>query len=140
MKEIVLPSGRILRISQIPFADAKALYQAILSEVKDIKVDSGTQITSIFKDLFCVGFSSPKIEACLNKCMSRCTYGNGGEGDLRIDKDTFEDLQAREDYSDVCMEVTKEVVSPFGKSLFAAYSRILKEMGSDLTSRPQTTT
>lgn len=126
-KEILLPSGATLKIRPAPFAEAKALYQALLAEVKEIKIESETAMVSIFKDIFCAGFSSQKIEKELEKCLARCTY-NGGNGDMKIDKDTFEPMSAREDYTLVCMEVAKENIAPFAKSLYAEYSRILKEM------------
>ncbi len=124
MKEVKLPSGAVLKIGNTPFATSKALYQAILKEAKGVAVSSKTELSSLYKDLFCIGFSSPEIEACLWECFKRCTY-NAGNGDFRIDESTFEPVAARQDYVAVCVEVAKESVYPFGKDLFAKWSTIL---------------
>ncbi len=120
MKEIKLPSGAVLKITPSPFSDSRALYQAILKEAKDIPINSKVDMAAVYKDLFCIGFSSPEIEKCLWACFQRCTY-NAGNGDLRIDEKTFEPVERRDDYMKVCMEVTKENVLPFVKSLYAMW-------------------
>lgn len=114
------PSGAELKIHVAPFVDSKNLYQALLRELRDIKVDPSLALGTLYKELFCIGFSSLAIEACLWKCFERCIY-NG----LKVDKDTFESLEARDDYMVVCMEVAKDNVAPFGKSLYAEYVRML---------------
>lgn len=123
-KEVTLPSGAILKIAPATFAESKALYQAMLEEAVHINIGSQGELGNVFKDLFCMGFASKKIEACLEACFKKCIY-NDGKGDLKIDKDTFEPVSAREDYLTVCMEVAKENVSPFMKSLYAEYRRVL---------------
>ena len=124
LKEVKLPSGAILKIQAAPFAEAKALHQAILEEAKGVHVGTTAELGNIFKDLFCIGFASKKIEACLWACFPKCIYSSE-KGDLKIDKDTFEPIEAREDYLTVCMEVAQENVAPFMKSLYAEYCRIL---------------
>ena len=121
MREIKLPSGAILKVSPAKFEDSKALYQSVLEELKMISFNSKTELGLIYKDLFCAGFSSKKIELCLWECMKKCTYNNGKTGDLKIDQDTFEPVSARDDYIKVCMEVAKENIDPFVKSLYAEY-------------------
>ena len=129
MKEIKLPSGALLKITPSPFSDAKALYQAVLEDLRGLAMDSQTDMAALYKDLFCIGFSSKRIEVCLWECFKRCTY-NGGNGDLKIDKDTFEPISARDDYWTVCMEVAKENIHPFAKSLYAEYGHILATLKS----------
>ena len=124
-KEIKLPSGSTLVISLPPFAEAKELFQAILEEVKDLKLDPKTEMDiNFFKDIFCAGFSSKKIEKALNACMKRCTYN-----DLKMDENTFEDEKAREDYLSVVYEIIKEVISPFMKTLTALLPLAVAAMG-----------
>lgn len=130
MREVKLPSGAVLKITPAPFADAKALYQALLKEAQGVEIHSKMEMTNLYKELFCRGFSSPEVEKCLWKCLERCTY-NGGNGDLRVSNDTFEPVSARDDYMSVCMEVAKENVLPFVKSLYAEYQRILAMMPED---------
>ena len=121
MKEVKLQSGKVLHITMAPFADSKALYQAILEEAKGLSLDPNAEIdANLFKDLFCTALSSKKIEECLWKCMERVTYNK-----LKVTQDTFEDVEARGDYIEACVEVAKENVFPFMKSLYAKYGRAL---------------
>lgn len=129
MREFNCPSGATLKINPAPFADAKNLYQALLRELRMVEIDQKREMASLYKDLFCIGFSSPEIESCLWKCFERCTYNSNG-ADLKIDKDSFEPVQCREDYLSVCMEVTKENVNPFMKALFAEYKLISETIES----------
>lgn len=128
MTEVDLPSGAKLRIQPAPFKDSRALYQAILEEAKVLKLDPKTEIdVNLFKDLFCVGVSSKKIESCLWECMKVVRYN-----ELKIDADTFEKVEAREDYLTVCFEVAKENVLPFMKNLYAKYAPMLGVLKSSL--------
>jgi hypothetical protein len=121
---IKLPSGAKLEITLAPFADGKALYQAILDEAKGIKLNPQDEIdTNMWKDLMCVAFSSKKIEKEIENCFKRCLY-NG----KKIDADTFEPEEARQDYLEACVEVVKANVLPFVKSLYVKYSHILEAL------------
>jgi hypothetical protein len=127
-KKITLPSGAELLITLAPFSDSKALYQAILEEVKSMQLHSTQEIdVNLFKDLFCAGFSSKKIEAALYKCFERCLYG-----DLKINADSFEKAEARQDYMKVCVEVAKENVLPFVKGLSVEFSTVFQAIVGDL--------
>lgn len=123
MREVKLPSGAVLKIAPSPFVISRALYQALLKELKDVSITTKTEMASLWKDLFCIGFSSPAIETCLWKCFERCTYDSGA-GHMKIDDQTFEPVIRRDDYMKVCVEVTKENVLPFAKSLYAEYQSL----------------
>lgn len=121
-----LPSGAELEVKLAPFEDSRALWSALLEEARSIKADPNTEIdVNLFKDMFCTAFSSKKIEACLWKCMQRCLYKDQ-RGDLKVDKDTFEPEEARQDYMTACFEVAKANCSPFLKTLAQSYSQILE--------------
>lgn len=139
MRELDLPSGAILKITPAPFKDAKALYQAMLVELRHISVPSNGEVGALFKDLFCAGFSSKAVESCLNECFKRCTY-NTGAGDFKIDDSSFEPVERREDYMKVCVEVAKDNVGPFGKSLFAEFKQGMSMAEGILKSSQQKTT
>lgn len=130
MREVELPSGAMLKITPAPFSDSKALYQAVLSELKDVSLGSKTEFGDLYKTLFCVGFSSKTIERCLWECFKRCTHN-----DVRITLDTFEPLECRDDYMKVCIEVAKDNIGPFGKSLFAEYQHALSMIESTQKSK-----
>lgn len=121
MREVKLPSGSILKIGVAPFADSKNLYQALLRELRGVKIESKAEISSVIKDLFCSGFSSAEVDACMKPCLARCTVD-----DLKIDNDTFEPVSARQDFMPVYMEVAKENVSPFLNSLYAEFKQFIQ--------------
>lgn len=118
---IKLPSGAELLVTMAPFAESKALYQALLEEAKGLKLDAEAEVdVNLFKDIFCTSYSSKKIEAALAPCLARAAY-NG----VKIDKETFEPESAREDYMTVIFEVVKANCSPFLKALTQQYSQLL---------------
>jgi hypothetical protein len=128
MKEVKVPSGAELKITLAPFSESKALFQAVTEEVKSLKLDPNAEVdVNFWKDIFCLGISSKRIEQALEPCLKRSTY-NG----LKIDKDTFESPESREDYLTVCYEVAKENLLPFTKSLYAQYAPILEKLKSGL--------
>jgi len=131
MKEIDLPSGAKLKITLAPFADSRELYQAMLEEMKLIDFKSTMQFSEIMKEIICYAFSSKRLESCLEKCFKKCLY-NSGNGDLKIDKDTFEPAEARDDYLTVCLEVAKENIMPFTKSLYAKFQPVIEKIKKDL--------
>jgi hypothetical protein len=135
MREMKLPSGAVLKIKAAPWAEAKALYKAVLKEMREVEIKGKTDVLEMYKNLFCTGFSSDEIDSCLSVCMKRCTYN-----DLKIDQDTFEKEEAREDYVTVCVEIAKENVLPFLKSLYAEFQRISAEIEGNQASRPAMTT
>lgn len=124
--EIELESKSKLLITLAPFKDAKELYQAVLEELKALKLDPQAEIdANFYKDLFCAGLSSKKIEAALWQCMKRCAYK--GE---KITDDTFEDEKAREDYIPICFHVMEQNIKPFTKALSQQYKTILQRMNT----------
>jgi hypothetical protein len=135
IRTVKLPSGAELTVQPAPFADSKALYQAALDELKAMKLDPSDEVgVNLYKDLFCIGFSSKKIELALNECLKRCLY-NGS----KITAETWEPVEARQDYWQTCIEVAKENIDPFAKSLLSEYGHVLAMLQTDLTSRQTTT-
>lgn len=135
MKEVTLPSGKILRIDLAPFADSKALYQAVLEELRTVPMRDEDEIgVNMLKDLFCTGLSSKRVDKALEKCLARCLYDN-----TKITDEIWEPEEARGDYMKVLLEVAKENIVPFVKSLSAEFSLIRGLLRSDLALRPKTT-
>lgn len=127
MKEVKLPSGRLLKVQVAPFADSKALYMALLEEAKGLKLDPHAEVdANFFKDIFCVGFSSKKIEACINKCSERALID-----DSKISPDSFEQVEHRDDYITTIFEIAQENIQPFMKSLSASFGNIARMIQSD---------
>jgi hypothetical protein len=121
MKEVNLPSGKILRVGLAPFADSKALYQSILIELKGIKAEAKQEIdTNFIKDILCSILSSGNVDRTISKCMDRCLYGG-----LKIDAQTFEPEENRQDYIIVLQEVAWSNIEPFLKGLSVPLKDIL---------------
>lgn len=130
-----LPSGAELKVTLSPFAISRDLYQSILEEAKGLRLDPKSEVdVNLFKDIFCSALSSKKIESCTWECLKRATY-NG----LKVDGDTFEKEEARQDYIPACYEVARANVMPFMKGLSAEFSPILEQVKNSLGSRPLTT-
>ncbi len=128
-KVVKLDSGRELEITLAPYEESLNLFQGIMEEVKQLKLDPNADFDINFlKDLFCAFVSSKKVQSLLAPCMKRVIY-NGGP----IDKNTFESVEAREDYVPICFEVTKENVLPFTKSLYVQYGGLVEKLRTALT-------
>ena len=124
MRMVDLPSGKKMGIDIAPFADSKALWQAMLEELKGLRLDPDASVdVNFIKDIFCSGIASKKVEACLWECFKRVLYN-----DSKITKDTFESVEAREDYLDICFEVAKENIMPFTKNLSAKYQAVFRTL------------
>lgn len=127
-REVKLPSGATLQITVASFSESKALYMAVADEMKGLRLDPKAQVdVNFWKDLFMTGIASAKIEAALQPCMKRSLYNSA-----RIGGDTFEPVEARDDYFQVCYEVAKENIAPFTKSLYAQYAGILEKVQAAL--------
>ena len=133
IREVELPSGAKLVIQLAPWAESKALWQAMAAELRDVQMSSDMEITAWLKDVMCAVIASASVEAALEKCLRRCRYN-----DMRIDKDTFEPADRRSDYMKVCVEVAKDNVGPFMKNLFADFKQAMSIIGSFQQSTPPT--
>lgn len=127
MKSVTLPSGSKLDISVSEFKVSKALYQAICEEAKGVQINSAAEVANLSKDLVCTLLSSKKVESALDECMKRVVYNN-----RKVDQDTWEPVEAREDYFQACYEVAKENIEPFLKPLMQKYSPIVEKLKSSL--------
>lgn len=117
LHEIKLPSGAMLRVNLASFADSKELFQSFLEEAQkvrfDFTLDSEVNL-DMFKDIIFIGLSSKKIERALWECMKVALYN-----DKKINEETFESEEARQDYLPVVFEVARLNIAPFTKNLFA---------------------
>jgi hypothetical protein len=119
-----LPSGVELTVTLAPFAESKALLDAILEEARGLRLDPKAEVdANLWKDCFCVFVSSQRVQAALEPCMRRAAYGG-----VAIHAETFEPEAARDDYLPVCYEVAKVNITPFTKSLYARFSHLLEAL------------
>jgi hypothetical protein len=124
MKEVKLPSGSVLKIGNIPFELANNLKKVVLKELNHLNVKTDIQVMELCKNYICMTFSSDEVEKCLWECFKKCSY-DCGKGELKIDKDSFESAQAREDFTAIQIAVAEECLFPFLKSLYALSLRLL---------------
>jgi len=126
MTEFTTKSGAPVVINPAPFEDALSLHNAVGNPVWGIKTDvgDGFSIDNTAQLHFMVSASTkPDVQALVMKCLSRSTYKG-----QKIDKTTFEAVEAREDYMEVAVACIKENVSPFVNSLFSQFSGVLEAM------------
>lgn len=121
MIEKTLQSGKVLEITPAPFADAKDVYQIFLDEMQSLELDPEAEVdVNFLKGIFCKCLSSKKLEAAIWKCLSRCKYDGH-----KIIPDTFEDLDARADYIEICWLAGRENIEPFMRTLMQQYGHML---------------
>ena len=127
--KIILSSGAKLEITPLPYLKAWIVSQIVVKEIEKIGLDTKELKSIDFKNLMAVDAlnfknplcailgSEPIIEAA-KTCMERCTYNS-----LRIDDDTFERIEARQDFLPVVFSVLKENISPFFANLFSFFTK-----------------
>ena len=123
--EFKAPSGAKVVINPADFEAAMELKSCIMRELSkaDVKMElsalakqqDGEQkdrdIADIVK-LFATMDASRDVQNAVFDCLIRCTYS--GE---KITRNTFEDVNARQDYYDIIFHCIKENLTPFAKSL-----------------------
>lgn len=124
---VKLPSGKDLEITPTPFRVSNALFKAAIEKSNSVEVSGPGDILGLFRGVFLGGLADAKTESCLNECMKYALYGG-----LKIDKDTFEPMEAREDYLTVCWEVAHHNVFPFLKNPSALFERVLQTAASSI--------
>lgn len=124
-KKVSLPSGAVLEMTMAPFLEGRRLLGAVSTCIKSVKVDTdlgqASNLNSL-KDVFLSCLTSKEVEDAILLCLKRCTYN----GQRIASWDIFEDVNAREDYMSVCVEVCKFNLAPFTKNLLQLLSGILK--------------
>lgn len=130
-----LSSGASLRINIASFTDGRALYQSILREMKILKISEDQDIdVNLLKDMFCILLSSEEIEKKILVCANKALYN-----DIKITEETFEPVEAREDYIECLYHVALENIRPFGKALIAEYKDVFDKITGGQKLKSQTT-
>lgn len=119
-----LQSGRELKITLGSFGEGEDLWIALNKEFRSVNFGSHVELdTNLVKEIFCMANSSREINACLKPLLKRCLYNNDP-----IDDQTFEDIEAREDYLEICEMVAKENILPFAKGLLRKYGAVIQQL------------
>jgi len=122
--KIDLPSGAALRATPADFTKARELYQVLARELTKINVRADDEINvNLIKNCFLILISSKELEEAIWGCMDRALYN-----DVKIDIDTFADVDARQDYIEILKEVAMFNIAPFTKSLFADFEGIVQKV------------
>ena len=130
MREVKLKSGATLTLRDTPFEKSKALFQAVVKNLKSVEISKGVNSYEGFVGaLLGSQLSDNEIERCLWECMACCTY-NAGAADVKVAPDLFEDETRRGDFIDVCLEVGQENLRPFMKGLWLALPHLLESLGN----------
>jgi hypothetical protein len=125
MPKITLETGSILDITLLPFWEAWEISRVVINELKKLDVEDfkGIDFEHInvndmlnLKTPLCSILASKELIEASKTCFKKCTY-NG----LRINDDTFENKEARQDFIIVCYHAIWENISPFFGSLASLF-------------------
>lgn len=123
-KAVTLPSGAKLEITLSPVEISYELFSVISEELKTLKMHGTQEIDyNLIKDMLLTGICSKKIKAAVKECMKRALYDG-----VRIDDQTFEPKEKRQDLLVVMYEVAVENIAPFTKSLSALFVDMFQEV------------
>lgn len=121
-------NGRELKVTPASFADARALQKAIGNAIKSERVDipasfdvdlSEAELSGVLSAVISVAVSD-EVEAQLFKCAARALIGED-----KVDRDFFEDVDNREFFFPIMLEVAKVNVAPFFKNLASLFSGVM---------------
>jgi len=129
--EFTTKKGSEVAINVADFITSMKLKKAVIEAVKE----SGADISSIDLDNLKIGAidsilqiilaadSSDKVNDAIFKCLARCTYNSE-----RITRDTFEPVEAREDYYEIVMACLKENLLPFYSPLLSRLNALQEKV------------
>jgi hypothetical protein len=111
-------SGAKIVINPAPFKDAKNLKNAIESE----SARSGVDISNLknFGSLILLVDSSVAFNMAIAPCLLRCT-----RNDQKITDETFDAIEARQDYYEILVACVKENVGPLLDGLFSQFTSVM---------------
>jgi hypothetical protein len=120
-EKLKLASGAMLEMTLLSFEDGFQLFSIVSEELLKINIDLGNikiseladrdmdnNFLNTLKNIVLSLIISKKLKDSLNSAFGRCLYNN-----LKIDSETFEDVNRRSDYLIVCWEVLRFNLSPF---------------------------
>ena len=124
--------GSELKITPAGFSDALALEKAIGRALKGTRLELPETVTAeISPDMFSdiagalLGVAtSDEVEACLFKCAERALVGTD-----KVDRAFFEDVDNRQYFYPIMVEVIKVNVGPFFKGLGSQFAAFLPTAG-----------
>lgn len=135
MEEITLKSGNVLKVNVAPFIDAIRLTNIVAKAFSqrglDFKIDRDTELKfeTLFNknpDAFVKGLADIVFEEFVMnvvfKCAERCIYVKNGVS-LKINQDTFEDEEAREDFYEIMYKIAYANIKPFFANLLTVLSQ-----------------
>ena len=129
--EVTLISGAVLKGSIAEFAVGLELYQSMISVLGDVDIDPQDELNiKLLKSLMSKILSDKNLEKSIWACMSRMTYN-----DQKITKDTFEPIEARQDYIEVLKEVALFNAAPFTKNLFVQFQTLLEMLEKNFSQK-----
>jgi hypothetical protein len=135
--QYVLPSGGELNVTPLGFEEAWRVSQDVIGVIKELSLDFSAidfkkpmtvDLVREFKDPICTLLGSPVINKSVRSAFNRATY-NGA----KIDKMTFDPVEARGDYLFAAFYALKENISPF----FDGILSFLKTSDPTVTPRVQ---
>lgn len=115
MVEFTSKSGKTVIVNKAPFEAARLLWASIQLSAAEQKMSSDflQEPESLFTLILRID-SSESFNSALWPCLIRCTRDN-----KKIDKTTFDDMEARGEYYEIITRCVEENIGPFVESLFS---------------------
>lgn len=110
--------GADIVIYSAPWRDAKMLFMAVSREASRQGVNFDDPANSFFS-LFFRLCGSIEVDSALAICLQRCTYNNE-----KITDETFNSIEAREDFHQVVKECAMVNLGPLGKELYSEFEAL----------------
>jgi hypothetical protein len=123
MMEYTSSNGANITINASSFGDALLLKKEAVKIIKKSNIDIAS-IDLDFKNLKIIinilleADSNDDFEKAVFNCLKRCKYN-----DLKITRDTFEEIEARENYYEIVTKCIIENLGPFIKPLVSLYTQ-----------------
>ena len=118
MPEFTSKSGAKIAINPASFEAAQSLWSAVQRGAADLKLspDFLKEPESLLNLILTID-SSFSFKDALWACLIKCT-----RNDKKIEKSTFEDLEARKEYYEIVTPCVEINIGPFAESLFLELS------------------
>jgi hypothetical protein len=139
MMEYTSSNGANITINASSFGDALLLKKEAVKIIKKSNIDIASidldfknlKIEAIQKiiNILLEADSNDDFEKAVFNCLKRCKYN-----DLKITRDTFEEIEARENYYEIVTKCIIENLSPFIKPLVSLYTQ---QVGTKPTESPE---
>lgn len=119
MSILTFSNGSKADIKVLPFEQAMNLKNIFLKSISDSNLSPNEPLVKLYAHID----SLPEFNKVVMNCLERCLYDG-----KKITIDTFEPIEARENYYEIVLELLKVNITPFFKGLASRLQALSEEM------------